>query len=140
MLSAKERRRLKAEMEEDEKARRLEDASWLETDKKINAKFLRKQQREDRADRKLQANVERKTLEKQEEMAEEYARARKKDSIHKITQAEVARRQLLAVSSKRGTSKTSVVSQPVLEPNLNRCRNVIDATGLDAALAAMESF
>ena len=61
----------------------------------------------------------------------------------KVTQAEIARRQALMgamakANPKKQTKKTEVVSQPKLEANTNRQEEVVDASGIDAALGALE--
>jgi len=59
----------------------------------------------------------------------------------KITQAEVARRLALAAAAKpppKKAARSQVVPQPKLEPNRNREMDMADASGVEAALAALQ--
>ncbi|CAK9049383.1 unnamed protein product [Durusdinium trenchii] len=99
-----------------------------------------------KADAKLAAKAELKELERQEEEANSQMKgANKKGSGYaKVTQAEIARRQALMgamakANPKKQVKKTEVVSQPKLEANTNRQEDVVDASGIDAALSALDA-
>mmetsp|Transcript_117915 Transcript_117915/g.328492 ORF Transcript_117915/g.328492 Transcript_117915/m.328492 type:complete len:203 (+) Transcript_117915:70-678(+) len=144
-LSRKARQQLKEEARELEVAVLAEAASWRESDRHILAKQDRAREREAKADSKLAAKKERQELEALEEAANAKLKGANRGSqTSKVTQAEVARRQALmaaAAGSKAKQlrpTKTGVVPQPKLEENLNRRSHLIEASGLDGALAALE--
>merc|ERR1712183_1198599 len=113
---------------------------WEETDKRICRKNERAKLKEERADTRLEARRERKQLEESEVAAGTGHGVEKK-----VTQAEIARRLALTDGSKRNATQQSssraskIVDQPLLEPNLNREAAIVDASGLDAALYALET-
>jgi hypothetical protein len=112
-----------------------EDVYWQETDKVARKKIARAQAKETKADAKLQAKSTRRALEAEEEKANAVAAAAKVPQ--KITQFEIARRQALAAAIVRSPDR-GVVPQPRLMENMNRASGVVVASGLDAALGALD--
>merc|ERR1712135_55261 len=95
---------------------------------------------EAKADAKAEAKREAKALEEAENADLSKLKGANKGS-QKLTQAELARRQALLAMAKpaaKKTAKSLPVAQPVVEANVNR-DNIVEATGVDAALAALEA-
>lgn len=137
-ISANQRRALKIAQAAAKDVQLIEEASWEETDKKAQARAARAQEREERADAKLQNKNERKVIEDRE--TEEIARLSEAKSSKKVTQAEVSRRQALAcASSPRPQNLKASVSQSRRIPNRNVCGDFIEASGLDDILMAFEA-
>mmetsp|Transcript_51669 Transcript_51669/g.82088 ORF Transcript_51669/g.82088 Transcript_51669/m.82088 type:complete len:194 (-) Transcript_51669:199-780(-) len=138
-LSKRDKERLKQEARALEEARRKEDESWIENDKKTLAKERRKAEQDAKHDAALTAKKEKKELEEQEEATLNRQKAKGKSSS-KVTQAEIARLTALKAAA-QSTKKTIVpktVDMPALQENRNREVAVVDGTGLDAALMALE--
>eukprot|EP00930_Biecheleria_cincta_P091181 TRINITY_DN8067_c0_g1_i3.p1 TRINITY_DN8067_c0_g1~~TRINITY_DN8067_c0_g1_i3.p1 ORF type:complete len:206 (-),score=67.10 TRINITY_DN8067_c0_g1_i3:272-889(-) len=138
-VSRKEREILKAASKAAEEAARLEAASWVDNDKKLVAKQARAQEREAKCDAKHASRCEARAMQAAEEECEKSSSKNGRDV--KVTQAEVARRLALASSAKppaKKATRSQVVPQPKLEPNRNREMDVADASGVEAALAALQ--
>ncbi|CAL1134521.1 unnamed protein product [Cladocopium goreaui] len=143
--SAKDKKAAAAKAKDEAAKAAAEDASWQDTDKGVQKKAQRAADAAAKADAKLAAKAELKELERQEEEATSQMKgANKKASGYpKVTQAEIARRQALMgavakANPKKQSKKTEVVSQPKLEANTNRQEDVVDASGIDAALSALD--
>lgn len=143
-MSRKDRQELAQVAAASEAARIAEDASWRDDgDKKGARKAERATAVDAKADARLLAKQERKSLAEAEEVAMS-ASGRKSGVVVKLTQFEIARRQALACAiapnalAPKAVSKSAVVPQPRLEPNMNRSDDVA-VTGVDAALAALAS-
>jgi len=139
----KEKQREKAAVEKLKGEQALEDAAWKDNNKNVVAKEARKNAKLDTAEEKERKKQELKALEQAEE--EELGKlkgANKKNSAGKVTQAEIAKNMAMAaaLAAAQGGKKKSkaCVPQPKLEPNMNRQADVVEATGIDAALAALE--
>jgi len=66
---------------------------------------------------------------------------KKSSGSTKVTQAEIARRQALMAMAKgapKKSAKSEVVKAPKIEANTNRQTDTVEATGIDAALSALE--
>merc|ERR1712048_718217 len=112
-----------------------------ETDKGNLKKAGRKAEAEAKADAKLAAKKEKEELEAADDAASSKIKGGNKGAgSTKVTQAQLAQRQaLLAMAAPKGKSKKSeVVSQPQVEANTNRKDDNVEATGIDAALEALE--
>jgi hypothetical protein len=133
-VSAFERRLAKAQKAADAAAQKAEDASWEETDKKSLKKAARVKELELKADRKLQSKNERKSL-----LAEEENRfaVQIDNKPKKLTVFEIERRKALLAAAESAPYATAV-PPPKLCENDNRRRHGISATGIDAALGALE--
>ena len=140
--SAKDKKAAASKAKDEAAKAAAEDASWQDTDKGVQKKAQRAADAAAKADAKLAAKAELKELERQEEETSQL-RANKKAGYPKVTQAEIARRQALMgamakANPKKQTKKTEVVSQPKLEANTNRQEDIVDASGIDAALSALD--
>merc|ERR1719329_1274139 len=112
-----------------------EAASWKDTDKGVNAKAARASDKQAAADAKLAAKKELKEL----EAAEEAQSAPKpKKAASKLTQAQIAQKAALMAAAGKAKAKPKTVAQPKLEANLNKEVDVIEASGIDGALAVLE--
>mmetsp|Transcript_35952 Transcript_35952/g.82900 ORF Transcript_35952/g.82900 Transcript_35952/m.82900 type:complete len:205 (+) Transcript_35952:68-682(+) len=144
--SAKDKKAAAQKAKDDAAKAAAEDAAWAETDKGNLKKAARAAETAAKADAKLAAKAELKELEKAEEEASSSMKGANKKAAGyggKVTQAEIARRQALMASMakanpKKQTKKTEVVPQPKLEANTNRIEEVVDASGIDAALNALD--
>eukprot|EP00931_Biecheleriopsis_adriatica_P010168 TRINITY_DN111262_c0_g1_i1.p2 TRINITY_DN111262_c0_g1~~TRINITY_DN111262_c0_g1_i1.p2 ORF type:complete len:225 (+),score=73.56 TRINITY_DN111262_c0_g1_i1:71-676(+) len=141
--SAKDKKAASAKAKDDAAKKAAEDASWAETDKGNVKKAGRAADAAAKADAKLAAKAELKELERAEDEANASAKGANKKQPTKVTQAEIARRQALmaAMAGKpkaKVTKKTETVDAPKIEANTNRQQDVVDASGLDAALSALE--
>jgi len=139
-IGRKERQALKAQADAILAEEQAEAALWEDSgDKKTKARRERVSLKESKADAKHAARRDRRTLEEEEEAAA-MSDPKGANRNSKITQAEVARRQALLCSfaETQKVGRAQVVPQPQLEENRNRKAGLIDATGLDAALAALE--
>ena len=142
--SAKDKKAAASKAKDEAAKAAAEDASWQDTDKGIQKKAQRAADAAAKADAKLAAKAELKELERQEEEETSQLKgANKKAGYPKVTQAEIARRQALMgamakANPKKQTKKTEVVSQPKLEANTNRQEDIVDASGIDAALSALD--
>jgi len=138
----KEKNREKAAIDKLKAEQATEDATWKENNKNINAKEKRKEDKMETAEEKARRKQELKELEAAEEEEIGKMKGAKKKNPTKVTQAEVARNMAMqaALAAASGGKKKSkaVVPQPKLEPNLNRETDLVEATGIDAALAALE--
>mmetsp|Transcript_142941 Transcript_142941/g.398290 ORF Transcript_142941/g.398290 Transcript_142941/m.398290 type:complete len:197 (-) Transcript_142941:135-725(-) len=135
--SAKDKKSAKSAAATAAATKAAEDASWEDGDKGAKAKAARAAAKEDKADAKLQAKKEREELEAAENEAMSKLSGANKKAPTKVTQAEIARRQaLLAMAKPKAAPKT--VKQPKLEENKNRKVDEIEASGVDAALAALD--
>lgn len=143
--SAKDKKAAAAKAKDEAAKAAAEDAAWAETDKGNLKKAARAADAAAKADAKLAAKAELKEMEKAEEEANTSMKGanKKAGGYGKVTQAEIARRQaLMAVAAKanpkKQTKKTEVVPQPKLEANTNRIEEVVDVSGIDAALSALD--
>mmetsp|Transcript_12876 Transcript_12876/g.15966 ORF Transcript_12876/g.15966 Transcript_12876/m.15966 type:complete len:204 (+) Transcript_12876:44-655(+) len=143
--SAKDKKAAAQKAKDEAAKAAAEDASWQDNDKGIQKKAARAADAAAKADAKLAAKAELKELERQEEeeTAQMKGANKKAGGYPKVTQAEIARRQALMgamakANPKKQTKKTEVVSQPKLEANTNRQEDVVDASGIDAALSALD--
>lgn len=139
---AKEKKASAAKAKASADAAAKEDASWAETDKKLNKKAARAEDKDAKADEKLARKAELRELEAAEEAQTSKIKGANKGSS-KMTQAEIARKAAMSAAlkganPKKKVSKSSTVDAPKLEANMNRTVEVADATGIDAALSAME--
>lgn len=119
-----------------------EDASWEDNDKGNKAKASRAAAKSEAADEKLRRKAENKELEEAENASMSKVKGANKGST-KVTQAEIMRRQALLAATKAAPKKgypgkTVVEKAPEIQPNMNRTGDDIDATGVDAALKALE--
>ncbi|CAJ1361856.1 unnamed protein product [Effrenium voratum] len=141
--SAKDKKAAAAKAKDEAAKQAAEDESWQENDKGAVKKAARAADAAAKADAKLAAKAELKELERQEEEENSGMKgANKKGGGYKVTQAEIARRQALMAAAKpnpkKQTKKTEVVAAPKLEANLNRVEDAVDASGIDAALSALD--
>ncbi|CAE7675796.1 unnamed protein product [Symbiodinium necroappetens] len=137
--SAKDKKAAAAKAKDEAAKAAAEDAAWAETDKGNLKKAARAADAAAKADAKLAAKAELKEMEKAEEEANTSMKGanKKAGGYGKVTQAEIARRQAVAVlldnkrsralmavaakaNPKKQTKKTEVVPQPKLEVNTNR--------------------
>lgn len=123
---------------------KAEAASWEETDKGLKAKASRAADKEASADAKLAAKQEKKALEAAEEEANsKLSGANKKGASSgssKLSQAEIARRKAMMAAMQpkaKSSAKTVSVPQPKIEENRNRVSDVVEASGIEGALAAL---
>lgn len=124
---------------------KAEAASWEENDKGLKAKSSRAAAKEEGADAKLAAKLEKKALEAaEEEENSKLSGAGKKGGASsgssKLSQAEIARRKAMMAAMQpkaKSSAKTVTVAQPKLEENRNREVDVVEASGIDAALSAL---
>jgi len=104
-------------------------------------KNARKDAKNETADEKERRRQEVKELEAAEEEANKKLKGSAKKGSAKVTQAEIAKN-LAAMyttdTKKKAKKKTETVAQPKLEPNLNHDVDVVEASGIDAAIAALE--
>eukprot|EP00403_Amphidinium_massartii_P035457 CAMPEP_0178446410 /NCGR_PEP_ID=MMETSP0689_2-20121128/40786_1 /TAXON_ID=160604 /ORGANISM="Amphidinium massartii, Strain CS-259" /LENGTH=184 /DNA_ID=CAMNT_0020071227 /DNA_START=97 /DNA_END=648 /DNA_ORIENTATION=+ len=136
--SAKDKKAAAASAKADAAKKAAEDASWEDNDKGTKKKADRKADADAKADAKLQAKKEKEELEAAENEANAKVKGASK-APQKLTQAEIARRQMLAAMSKPAPSKKKdVVAQPSVEANTNREKDSVDASGIDAAVSALE--
>jgi hypothetical protein len=136
-ISANQRRALRIAQAAAKDLQLIEQASWEETDKKAQARAARIQEREERADAKLQNKTERKVMEDRE--TEEVIRLSESKSPKKVTQAEVSRRQALACMSGMRPKNLKAPAVSHSRRNSNMCGDFIEASGLDDILMAFEA-
>jgi len=135
MMSANQRRVEKMAHAAALEAALNEAASWEETDTRTRSKEARAQERLAHADRKLQAKMERRSMEERE--TEEMNRLCEAKSSKRVTQADIARRQALAcMGGPRPKVAKASVSQ--LKQRQHFCGSVIEASGLDDILMAFQ--
>jgi hypothetical protein len=135
--SAKDKKAAKNAVASAATAKAADDAAWADDDKGRKAKESRAAEATAKADAKLQAKKEREELEAAENAEISKMSGANKKAPTKVTQAEIARRQaLLAMAKPKSAPKT--VKQPKLEENTNRKQDEVDASGVDAALSALE--
>eukprot|EP00413_Alexandrium_margalefii_P026365 CAMPEP_0204579270 /NCGR_PEP_ID=MMETSP0661-20131031/43394_1 /ASSEMBLY_ACC=CAM_ASM_000606 /TAXON_ID=109239 /ORGANISM="Alexandrium margalefi, Strain AMGDE01CS-322" /LENGTH=233 /DNA_ID=CAMNT_0051588267 /DNA_START=74 /DNA_END=776 /DNA_ORIENTATION=+ len=137
--SKKDKQKAAASSASEASKKAAEDASWQEADKVLKSKEERASAKAAQADAKLAAKKERQELEAAEEATVSKLKGANKGST-KMTQAEIARRQALLAMSKSAAKpkKSEVVSAPKIEANTNR-EDVVEATGIDAALSALDT-
>mmetsp|Transcript_61121 Transcript_61121/g.172296 ORF Transcript_61121/g.172296 Transcript_61121/m.172296 type:complete len:204 (-) Transcript_61121:212-823(-) len=136
---AKDKKKDAASAADTAKQQAAEDAAWEDNDKKNSGKAARAKEKESAEDAKLQAKLEKKALEAEEEAAASKLKGANKVAP-KLTQAQIAQRQALLASAKpapKKSSKSVTVAQPKLEENTNRAEDTVDASGIDNALAAL---
>eukprot|EP00440_Ansanella_granifera_P001784 gb/GFBE01001924.1/.p1 GENE.gb/GFBE01001924.1/~~gb/GFBE01001924.1/.p1 ORF type:complete len:201 (+),score=89.41 gb/GFBE01001924.1/:1-603(+) len=141
--SAKDKAAAKAKAKDDADKKAKEDADWAEKDKGNLKKAARAADAAAKADAKLAAKAEAKELEKAEDEAanSKLSGANKKSAgSAKMTQAEIARRQALMAAMAKPAAKKQVktVPQPKLEANTNRQQDLVEASGIDAALGRLD--
>lgn len=132
MKSANQRRMEKMAQTAAVEAVLQEEASWTDDDKRVRSKGARAQERNERADEKLQAKMERRAMEDRE--TEEMTRLHEAKTSKKVTQSEISRRQALACMG-GPMPRSSKVS--VSQLRQSGC-SVIEASGLDDILMAFE--
>eukprot|EP00928_Gymnodinium_smaydae_P046608 TRINITY_DN31059_c0_g1_i1.p2 TRINITY_DN31059_c0_g1~~TRINITY_DN31059_c0_g1_i1.p2 ORF type:complete len:209 (+),score=87.71 TRINITY_DN31059_c0_g1_i1:75-701(+) len=148
--SKKDKQKAAASAAGEAAAKAAEDAAWNDNDKGNKSKASRAADKEAKADAKLQDKLERKAQEAAEEEANSKMKGANKQGggSAKVTQAEIARRQALLAAMgggakskaapKKKTLKTEAVDAAPIEANTNRERDVVEASGIDAALGALE--
>lgn len=135
-LSTKERKAVATMNAAAEAAGQAEAASWEDNDKGLKAKSQRAQAKEEKSDSKLKAKQERKVLEEAEE--ERVIKVKGKNQAPtKVTHWEIAQRQALAARPAKPDRSVTVPS--LLIENTNHMENVILATGIDAAIGALDT-
>merc|ERR1712194_14593 len=80
---------------------------------------------------------ERQELEAAENEANGSSAAKKKAPATKMTQAQIAQRQALLAAAKAKPAAKKSIDQPKLEKNTNKEDDLVEATGIDAALSAL---
>mmetsp|Transcript_56517 Transcript_56517/g.132544 ORF Transcript_56517/g.132544 Transcript_56517/m.132544 type:complete len:200 (-) Transcript_56517:152-751(-) len=139
--SAKDKKAQAAAAKADASKKATEDQSWDDADKNNKKKAEKKAEAEAKADAKLQAKKEKEELEAAENEANEKTKGASKPEAKKLTQAEIARRQMLAAAAAKPAAKKKgeVVAAPKVEENTNRQADLVDATGVDSALSALDN-
>eukprot|EP00397_Hematodinium_sp_SG-2012_P025352 GEMP01026474.1.p1 GENE.GEMP01026474.1~~GEMP01026474.1.p1 ORF type:complete len:205 (+),score=66.09 GEMP01026474.1:770-1384(+) len=141
---AKEKQREKDSQKRNQDLNAKEDSQWVDNDKGMKAKEKRAGDKTAGAEEKERRKIELKELEEAEEEANSKLKgASKATAKTKVTRAEVQRNaallnSLAAAKQPGKTKKTTTVDAPKLEPNLNYQVDVIEASGIDDALAALE--
>lgn len=135
-VSAFERKLARAQQAAAAAAQKAEDAAWEETDKRSLKKMARANDLALKADNKLRGKTERR-----QSLAEEEKRltAQVDNKPKKLTVFEIERRKALMAAIESGPGNNDVVSVKLRE-NDNRQRDGISASGINAALAALDDL
>lgn len=140
--SAKDKSKAKAASADEAARKAQDDKDWEENDKGNSKKAARAAAKDDKADAKASSKKELKELEAAEEAEMSKLKGANKAATSKVTQAEILRRQALMAAAKaapKKTDKTTTVDAPSIEENTNRQENLVEASGIDAALSALDT-
>lgn len=140
-VGTKDKAKAKAALAKANEEKAKEDAEWQDNDKKLNAKSKRAEDKLCAADEKERRRQEIKELEEQEAEENKNLKGANKKGGTKVTRAEVANNLAsfyLSQQTKNKKGKSQSVPQPKLEPNRNFESDVVEASNVDAAIAALE--